>query len=109
MEKASTEVIGLAFLDFMVRMRGLEPPRCHHHRLLRPARLPVPPHPHAGKSLCERLKRVSRMAPGVTCKSNCQFAIAEWHSTRPQTNSSCYGTQIMTPPRDGPRVRSAEL
>src|SRR6185503_16731608 len=28
-------------------MRGLEPPRCHHHRLLRPARLPVPPHPHA--------------------------------------------------------------
>ena len=26
-------------------MRGLEPPRCHHHRLLRPARLPVPPHP----------------------------------------------------------------
>ena len=32
----------------MVRMRGLEPPRCHHHRLLRPARLPVPPHPHGG-------------------------------------------------------------
>jgi hypothetical protein len=30
----------------LVRMRGLEPPRCHHHRLLRPARLPVPPHPH---------------------------------------------------------------
>jgi hypothetical protein len=30
---------------FLVRMRGLEPPRCHHHRLLRPARLPVPPHP----------------------------------------------------------------
>ena len=26
-------------------MRGIEPPRCHHHRLLRPARLPVPPHP----------------------------------------------------------------
>ena len=32
----------------LVRMRGLEPPRCRHHRLLRPARLPVPPHPHAG-------------------------------------------------------------
>ena len=31
--------------SFLVRMRGLEPPRCHHHRLLRPARLPVPPHP----------------------------------------------------------------
>jgi hypothetical protein len=29
----------------LVGMRGLEPPRCHHHRLLRPARLPVPPHP----------------------------------------------------------------
>ena len=35
-----------AVLEFiLVRMRGLEPPRCHHHRLLRPARLPVPPHP----------------------------------------------------------------
>src|SRR5207249_2955935 len=33
----------------MVRMRGLEPPRCHHHRLLRPARLPVPPHPRTEK------------------------------------------------------------
>src|SRR5215213_8724387 len=33
----------------LVRMRGLEPPRCHHHRLLRPARLPVPPHPHETK------------------------------------------------------------
>ena len=31
----------------MVGMRGLEPPRCRHHRLLRPARLPVPPHPRA--------------------------------------------------------------
>jgi hypothetical protein len=30
---------------YLVRMRGLEPPRCRHHRLLRPARLPVPPHP----------------------------------------------------------------
>ncbi len=44
----------------MVRMRGLEPPRCHHHRLLRPARLPVPPHPHAGNSLCERGQALSR-------------------------------------------------
>src|SRR6185295_9038026 len=41
-------------------MRGLEPPRCHHHRLLRPARLSVPPHPHAGKTLCERVRIVSR-------------------------------------------------
>src|SRR5438309_462220 len=35
----------------MVRMRGLEPPRCHHHRLLRPARLPVPPHPRTDVDL----------------------------------------------------------
>src|SRR5687768_13173390 len=35
-------------------MRGLEPPRCRHHRLLRPARLPVPPHPRKGNSLYER-------------------------------------------------------
>ena len=50
-----------ALLKTMVRMRGLEPPRCHHHRLLRPARLPVPPHPHAVNSLCEAAERVSRM------------------------------------------------
>ncbi len=50
----------LAFFRKLVRMRGLEPPRCRHHRLLRPARLPVPPHPHAGKSLCECVWRVSR-------------------------------------------------
>ena len=49
------------YLETMVRMRGLEPPRCHHHRLLRPARLPVPPHPHAVNSLCEATEGVSRM------------------------------------------------
>ena len=32
-------------LFFMVRMKGLEPPRFWHW-FLRPARLPVPPHPH---------------------------------------------------------------
>src|SRR2546423_2431304 len=37
-------ISNFAYQD-LVRMRGLEPPRCHHHRLLRPARLPVPPHP----------------------------------------------------------------
>ena len=41
----------------LVRMRGLEPPRCHHHRLLRPARLPVPPHP--------RMERVVIMRTGL--------------------------------------------
>lgn len=30
----------------MVRMEGLEPSRCCHHRLLRPARIPIPPHSH---------------------------------------------------------------
>lgn len=34
----------LPFLH-MVRMKGLEPPR-RWHWFLRPARLPVPPHPH---------------------------------------------------------------
>src|ERR1043165_3136044 len=38
-------------IDILVRMRGLEPPRCHHHRLLRPARLPVPPHPRTEPDL----------------------------------------------------------
>src|SRR5258705_9666930 len=52
----------------MVRMRGLEPPRCRHHRLLRPARLPVPPHPHAVKSLCE-------WDPAVSRKQNCRASL----------------------------------
>src|SRR5829696_5406646 len=43
------------FLDLMVRMRGLEPPRCHHHRLLRPARLPVPPHPQNAGEVIMRM------------------------------------------------------
>ena len=30
---------------YLVRMKGLEPPR-RGHWFLRPARLPVPPHPH---------------------------------------------------------------
>ena len=29
----------------LVRMRGLEPPRARAHRLLKPTRLPIPPHP----------------------------------------------------------------
>src|SRR5262249_37305370 len=44
-------------------MRGLEPPRCHHHRLLRPARLPVPPHPRDTSRLYE---------PGPTVSSKRQ-------------------------------------
>ena len=46
----------------MVRMRGLEPPRCHHHRLLRPARLPVPPHPRTETHYTNRASTVSRIA-----------------------------------------------
>ena len=46
----------------MVRMRGLEPPRCHHHRLLRPARLPVPPHPRMETHYTNRASMVSRNA-----------------------------------------------
>ena len=30
----------------MVGMKGLEPLRCYHQRILSPLRLPVPPHPH---------------------------------------------------------------
>ena len=31
---------------FLVRIKGVEPPR-RRHRLLRPARLPIPPYPHS--------------------------------------------------------------
>ena len=51
----------------MVRMRGLEPPRCHHHRLLRPARLPVPPHPRTGTHYTNRASTVSRNAARPNC------------------------------------------
>src|ERR1043166_8464242 len=43
-------------------MRGLEPPRCPHHRLLRPARLPVPPHPHG--TGCHYANGFRRCQPG---------------------------------------------
>src|SRR5882762_3347758 len=43
----------------MVGMRGLEPPRCHHHRLLRPARLPVPPHPRDSSNIRTRSQGVN--------------------------------------------------
>ena len=55
--------------DFMVRMRGLEPPRCHHHRLLRPARLPVPPHPRTETHYTNRGLTVSRKAAGFQLRS----------------------------------------
>ncbi len=32
----------------MVPRVGLEPTRCHHHRILNPARLPIPPPRHYG-------------------------------------------------------------
>jgi hypothetical protein len=49
----------------LVRMRGLEPPRCHHHRLLRPARLPVPPHPQG--TGCHYANGFRRCQPGKSC------------------------------------------
>src|SRR5882762_3118526 len=53
----------------MVGMRGLEPPRCHHHRLLRPARLPVPPHPR-GVRIYEPCHGVSRLGSPQLSQTN---------------------------------------
>ena len=39
-------------LCFLVRKRGLEPPRVLPHRNLNPARLPVPPLPRGGDGVC---------------------------------------------------------
>ena len=33
-----------------MRMRGVEPPRANAHKLLRLARLPIPPHPQNAAS-----------------------------------------------------------
>src|SRR5207302_8308575 len=57
--------IGTRLFHFVVRMRGLEPPRCHHHRLLRPARLPVPPHPRTESDLTDASEQVSRKPANV--------------------------------------------
>ncbi len=71
----------------LVRMRGLEPPRCHHHRLLRPARLPVPPHPretnghyaNASKECQEALRTSVEVAaqPVFILPELLSFAMAE--------------------------------
>ena len=54
-------------------MRGLEPPRCRHHRLLRPARLPVPPHPHVQIHYANGLRQCQESAmSGMT-----QFDVRE--------------------------------
>ena len=41
----------------LVRVKGFEPPRSDLHRHLKPARLPVPPHPQV------RLKKAKRIIP----------------------------------------------
>ena len=42
-------------LKCLVPGEGIEPTRCHHHRILSPARLPVPPSGHArSRSICDR-------------------------------------------------------
>jgi hypothetical protein len=45
-----------------VRARGLEPPRAFAHRVLNPARIPVPPHPLA----CSRIERTGKERPMAT-------------------------------------------
>ena len=64
-----------ARLEIMVGMRGLEPPRCHHHRLLRPARLPVPPHPRVMCRLYEHDHAVSRLVSGAAIAAKCRREI----------------------------------
>ena len=45
------------FHIFPLRMRGFEPPRPKGHRHLKPARLPVPPHPRKNKFYTHIRKR----------------------------------------------------
>ena len=60
--KSSIEVFVFAWMTFSgrtgLRMRGLEPPRPCGHWLLKPARLPIPPHP---------LLRISAAKAGRVC------------------------------------------
>jgi hypothetical protein len=62
--------LAFSFCQKLVRMRGLEPPRCRHHRLLRPARLPVPPHPHAGNHYANALKECQETASYLSTRQS---------------------------------------
>ena len=47
--KKTTSASRLLLDKILVRMNGIEPSRDCSHRLLRPARLPVPPHPQRSR------------------------------------------------------------
>ena len=51
-----TAFVSMTYVD--LRMRGLEPPRGYPHWHLKPARLPIPPHPRA----CRLWERVARLS-----------------------------------------------
>ena len=44
----------------MVPRVGVEPTRCHHHRILNPARLPIPPPRQRGASITNCFKDAKR-------------------------------------------------
>lgn len=48
--EAKESKYGAAFLFYMVPVVGVEPTRSCPHRILSPARLPIPPHRHDQKS-----------------------------------------------------------
>lgn len=68
----------------LMRMRGIEPPRCHHHRLLRPARLPVPPHPQGITKFTEvgEWCQASRPAPLRPAVKRAKTSPAWWQRLR---------------------------
>src|SRR6185295_18233068 len=61
----------------MVRKRGFEPPRPCGHKLLRLARLPVPPLPHEGENASELNSQVYRESKN---------AILEFDGSAPMSN-----------------------
>src|SRR5271154_3583635 len=46
----TAKIQGVSICLTLVPGEGIEPTRCHHHRILSPARLPVPPSGHASRA-----------------------------------------------------------
>src|SRR6267154_5512093 len=62
----AAEIQSTSINMILVPGEGIEPTRCHHHRILSPARLPVPPSGHARSSSISDWRQV---VLGIKCSA----------------------------------------
>lgn len=72
----------------MVRIVGLEPTQDCSHWLLRPARIPIPPHPH--------WDRVEGSDPGPICTLRIRSDMWGGHYTHPYSQGHCICLLVLT-------------